>query len=161
MRCCASLFPANYQGSQCPLSHLRLAHHMDAVMWVSQPLVDEAWVRCVVPILTTPYLHPTVEVLALYHERSLAPMMVHPICLMQTILMNQLLVWVLFHLFSHVVPPTVPVSSTLPSLVYIALFPSRVSPLAHATPLLLPLFSYPYSSMRFTCCADASLPLYP
>ena len=66
--------------------------------------------------------------------------MVQPVFLMPTILMNPILVWVLFHLFVHVVPPAVPIADVLPSPVFATLVPSRISPSAHATPSLLPPF---------------------
>lgn len=89
-------------------------------------------------------MHPTIEVLVLSHEQSLSPAMVHPIHLMSVVLMIQLLVQALLHLFTHVAPPTVSDTIALPSLVCTTLVPFRVSPSAHATPsLLLPFSSYP------------------
>jgi len=61
---------------------------------------------------------------------------------MPAVLMNPLPVRVLFHLFAHVVPPFVPVDVALPSPTYATLVPSRVAPSTHATPSLLPSFSY-------------------
>jgi len=70
-------------------------------------------------------------------------MMVHPICLMPIVQMNQLLAWAPPCLSVHDVPPSVPAIVALPSPVDATLVISRVSPSSHATPsLLLPFSSY-------------------
>lgn len=92
------------------------------------------------PIPVVPYPYSTIEFLALSHEHSLAPTMVHPVYLMPTVLMNPLLVRALFHLFAHVVPPAIHVAAGLPSPTCATLIPSDIAPSAHATPSLLSLF---------------------
>ena len=67
--------------------------------------------------------------------------MVHPICLMPTILMSLLLVQVQFHPFVQVAPPVIHVLVSLPSPVCATPVPSGVAPSTHATPSLFPPFS--------------------
>lgn len=88
--------------------------------------------------------------------------MVHCICLMPAILMNQLLVRELLRLFAHVTFPNVTIAIVLPSPICATLVRFGVSPLANATPsLILPFSSYPSAFTRLTCHAGASFPLYP
>lgn len=104
MRCCASLLPADLQGSHFLLGLLRLAHILDAMKHESQPLGDGAWGRCLVTIPIDSYLYPTVEVLALSHKWSPTPKMVHPVYLIPIVLMIPLPIQALFRLFTHVTP---------------------------------------------------------
>ena len=156
-RCCASLLLVNHQGSQFLPGRPRLAHHLDELKQVIQPLSGEAWGHCPVPTPAAPCLHPTIQEPVLSHEQILAPARVHPILLMPVIQKNQLLVWELLHLSSCDVPPAESATATLPSDVGVALVISGVSPLAHATPYLFLPFSYDPSAFTwFTCHAATS-----
>lgn len=82
--------------------------------------------------------------IVLYHERSLAPAMVHHVHLMPSIQMNQLLLHELFCLSTHVAPLDVYATTVFPSYVCVALVLFRVAPSTHATPpILIPFSSYP------------------
>lgn len=65
MGCCASLLPANLQGSQCLLIHLGLSPLLDTVNLVGRPLGGEASGLRLALTPITPYLYPSVQVLAL------------------------------------------------------------------------------------------------
>ena len=93
----------------------------------------------------------------LSHDKILAPKMVHLVCLMLVVQMNQLLVRALLRLSAHDVPPVVSIVIALPSLVGTTLVVSGVAPLAHAATLLLPFSSYPSIFARCAYHATASL----
>lgn len=155
--CCTSLFLADHQGPPCILGHLRLAHHLDALQWASQPLYGEAWGQCPVPIPVAPCLHPTIRKPILSHQQSLSPMRAHPINLIPAVQKNQLLVWAPLHLSACDVPPVESVVAALPSSVGVALILFIVSPSAHATPsLFLPFSSYLSTFAQFTFRVAAS-----
>lgn len=117
---------------------------------------------CVVPTPTAPCQHPIVQVRVLSHDQSLAPVIVHPICLVLAIQMNKLNVRALLRLSAHDAPLDVSIAIALPSPIGTTIFLSEVSPSAHAThSLLLPFFSYPSAFARCTCHAATSLPEYP
>lgn len=107
-------------------------------------------------------MYPSVQVLALSLEQSLAPAMVHPVCLMPVVLMIPLPIWALFHMYAHVAPPIVPIFVALPSPICATPVPFEVAPSTHATPSLFPPFLVSLSSFgHFACHVVASFPLWP
>lgn len=90
MRRCASPPPDCLQGFLCLLGFMGLSPLLDMVKSVDQPLRDEVWGQSLALTPVAPYLYPSVQVLALSLEWSLAAMMVHPVYLMQVVLMSLL-----------------------------------------------------------------------